>query len=139
MVDMNSHETRKFLTNVFAEWLSSGTMNSWFNALDDNLVWTANGAKKNFDEHDDKQNYTDGKQNYIDNILGNYKKWVKQPPVPKLQLLIVDGNWSTARLRASAETLDGKTLTMDYCWIIRVDNNKVVELIGFYRRPYGKQ
>ena len=134
---MDSEATRKFLTNIFAEWSSSGTMDPWLNVLDENLIWTAAGSKENLGESKAERNYVDGKQNYIDNVLGNYKKWVKQPPVPKLQRLIVDGNWSTAWLLASAETLDGKMLTLEYCWIIRVDNNKVTELIGFYRKPYS--
>lgn len=136
---MNSDATRRFLANVFTEWSSSGSMDSWLNVVDDDLVWTVAGSKENLGESKHGQNYIDGKQNYIDNVLGNYKKWVKQPPVPKLQKLLVDGNWSTAWLRSSAETLDGKMLTMDYCWIIRVDNNKVTEIIGFYRKPYSRQ
>src|SRR5579871_3842953 len=132
---MNSNITRKFLTDVFTEWSHSETMDTWFNVLDDDLVWTAEGSRDNLGEKD-QQNYINGKQNYIDAILGNYNKWVKKPPVPKLQKLIVDGNWATAWLRATAETLESKTFTMDYCWVIRVDNNKVVELTGFYRKPY---
>lgn len=74
----------------------------------------------------------EGKQNYVDNVLGKLNQWVKRPPVPELQKLIVNGDWATAWLKANAESLDGKSFEVNYCWLIRVADKQVVEVVGFY-------
>lgn len=100
-------------------------MQVWLNSLSDDIVWTVAGSKENSGQYK-------GKQTYIDEVLGSLNKWVKQPPVPELKKLIVDGDEAAVWLRAQAEALDGKTFTIDYCWLIRVADNKVTEVIGFY-------
>lgn len=117
--------TKELLTNTFETWARTGSMDAWLARLSDELVWTVAGSKENSGVYR-------GKQNYIDNVLGRLNKWVKAPPVPKLKKLLVDGEWATALLHADAQALDGSNFAMDYCWLIRVESERIVEVIGFY-------
>lgn len=122
---MNDNEIKPFLTDIFTAWHNTGSMDGWLACLSDDLVWTVAGSKENSGVYV-------GKQTYIDNVLGALNKWVKTPPVPSLVQLLVDGPWATALLHSEAQSLDGNTFPIDYCWIMKVVDGKVVEVTGFY-------
>ncbi len=120
-----TEQTRDLLDDIFQRWNASADMSVWLDALSDNSKWTVTGSAQTAGV------YT-SKKDYVDNVLNKLNQWVVKPPVPNLQKLVVENNWATAWLAADAESLDGKKLTIDYCWIVRIEKNKVIEVIGFY-------
>jgi hypothetical protein len=49
-----------------------------------------------------------------------------------LQRLIAQDDWASAWLQAEAIGEATRQNRMDYCWLMRVADKQVVEVVGFY-------
>jgi ketosteroid isomerase-like protein len=54
-------------------------------------------------------------------------------PTPIVQRIIVDGDWATVLFDSTdGRGHNGTDYTMTYCWLMRVEDGLIREVIGFY-------
>lgn len=54
-------------------------------------------------------------------------------PVPIIDKILVDGDWAAVNWHSKGvKGKNGADYDMTYAWLMRVENKKIVEVIGFY-------
>jgi hypothetical protein len=54
-------------------------------------------------------------------------------PVPRVRLIVADGEWAVVfRCGAEGRGRRGEDCAMDYTWWMRLADNKIREVVGFY-------
>jgi uncharacterized protein len=119
--------TRTFLTDWFDRLAATGFDASVFlDALADDLVWTATGESPVSGTFHGKQAYADGIWRRLDERLA---RW------PRAQVLriLADGEWATVEFDGvDGLGHNGTDYSMRYCWLLRVQDDRIHEVIGYY-------
>ena len=120
-------KTRTFITNLFNTISSHGFGKDFLDSLSDSLVWTATGTSPV------SGRYT-SKQSYIDNVLAKLREQVDLSKTkPSIDHILVDGEWASVVFHTSGViAVNGADFSMTYSWVMRVEAEKIVEVIGFY-------
>jgi ketosteroid isomerase-like protein len=123
---MSSRSTRATLDDVFASISETGFGEKFQDHLADDLVFTATGTSPL------AGCYT-GKAEYQEKVLARLHERLATPIRPKIEQLLVDGEWATVRFRSEGvRGHNGTDFSMQYCWLIRVVVDRITEIIGFY-------
>jgi len=119
--------TRDFLTTWFQELSDSGfDGNVFLAALSDDLRWTATG-------HSPVSGTFDGKQAYIDNVYRRLDDRLEKWPRAEVRRIMADGEWGFVEFDGIGGLgKNGTDYTLQYCWVIRVVDRLIVEVIGYY-------
>lgn len=116
-----------FLRNWFSILESTGwTAETFLDALSDDVTWTATGTSAVSGTYRGKQAYIDGVYRPLDDHLASW-------PKPTVERIVAEGEWGTVQF-TSRDGLgkNGIEYNMRYCWAIRVIDNHVDEVIGYY-------
>ncbi|MET3860823.1 ketosteroid isomerase-like protein [Dietzia sp. 2505] len=118
---------RHFLADWFDRLSASGFDGSVFlDALADDLVWTATGQSP-------VSGTFHGRQQYIDNVWTPLDQHLARWPRAEVVRILGDGDWATVQFRGVGGLgVNGSDYTLDYCWIVHVENDRITEVIGFY-------
>lgn len=119
-------DTRTILENLFCQVAGSGWADDFAAALDEDLVFTAAGTSPVAGRYV-------GKQTYLDQILGRLGERLQSWPKPIVDKMIVDGNSACVQFH-SKDGLgkNGADFNMQYCWVLNLRNEKIVEITGYY-------
>lgn len=122
-----TEHTRRFLTDWFARLEASGFAGEVFlGALADDLVWTATG-------HSPVSGTFRGKQAYADNVWRPLDDRLDRWPRAEVRRILADGEWAVVEFRGVGGVgRNGADYTLDYCWVIRVVDDRVREVVGYY-------
>lgn len=121
---MDSEKTRAFLQNIFESVDFDFT--TFGDYLSDDLVWTATGDSPLSGRYE-------GKESYLRQVLGPLHEKLASPIKPILLRILVDGLWAAVHFRSeNVRAKNGADFSMDYCWMMKVQGDKIVEVVGWY-------
>lgn len=118
--------TKNFVEDLFESIHQDGFSHRFIDALDENIVWNATGTSP-------LGGIYTGKQEYLDRVLHPLFARLATPINPKIERILVDGEWATVLFRSEGvKGKNGSDFSMQYCWIMRIVDQRIVEVIGFY-------
>ncbi len=120
-------DTGTFLHAWFDRLAESGwTTEVFLGALSKDLVWTATGSSPISGRYQGWDAYVEGVYRRLDEQL---ESW----PRPTVERIIAQGEWGVVEFSSSGgRGKNGTDYNMRYCWIIHVEADVIVEVIGYY-------
>ena len=123
---MSTATTRAFVENLFASIAASGFRETFLDSLSDDVVCTATGSNPLSGRYQ-------GKKTYCENVLGKIHGKLESSPRPKVDRILVDESWACVYFHSTGvRALNGDDFGMEYCWLLNVRDEKIVEVVGFY-------
>ena len=123
---MSTTTTRVFVENLFASIANSGFRDTFLNALSDDVVWTATGTTPLSGRYESKKMY-------CEEVLGRLHGKLHSSPKPTVDRILVDGDWACVYFHTTnVPALNGDDFGMEYCWLMCVQDDKIIEVVGFY-------
>ena len=122
-----TEQTRRFLVDWFARLEATGFDGGVFlDALADDLVWTATG-------HSPVSGIFRSKQSYVDNVWRPLDAHLTTWPKAAVARILADGEWAVIEFRGVGGVgRNGTDYTLDYCWVVRVVDGRIREVVGYY-------
>jgi ketosteroid isomerase-like protein len=120
---MSAEENRKIVEQFYAA-SNSGDMDTCFNLIADNIKWTNIGSTK-------FSGTFQGKAELQEKLLGPLFAQLKQGIRSTVHRLVAENGYVVAQTSGEAETLDGRPYNNTYCWIIRLEGGKFIEVTEF--------
>jgi uncharacterized protein len=122
-----TEQTRRFLIGWFARLDAIGFDGGVFlDALADDLVWTATGTSP-------VSGTFRGKQSYIDNVWRPLDDRLDRWPKANVLRILADGEWAVVEFcGVGGIGRNGADYTLQYCWVVRVVDDLVREVVGYY-------
>ncbi len=118
--------TRTFITNLFSDFAHKGLGSHFLDSLSDEVVWTATGSSPLSGRYV-------GKKAYQDQVLAKLRERLQTSVKPQVDLILADGDWATVYFHTTdVKGHNGVDFSMSYCWLMRVEDGKIVEVVGFY-------
>lgn len=116
-----------FLQAWFSRLAETGwTAEVFLGALAEDLVWTATGTSPISGTYRGRDAYVDGIFRRLDERLASW-------PRPRVERIVADGEWGVVEFSsAGGRGKNGIGYNMRYCWVIRVVDDRVVEVTGYY-------
>ncbi|KAK5687219.1 hypothetical protein LTS10_001357 [Elasticomyces elasticus] len=118
--------TYAFVERMFTVWASQGLGDAFLHYLSDDVIWTATGTSP-------LSGHYVGKRSYKENVLDRLHDKLDHSPRPEVERIIVQEDWATILFRTTgARGRNGTDFSMQYCWIVRVQDDKIREVVGFF-------
>ena len=119
--------TRDFLVDWFARLTDSGFDGAVFTgSLAEDVVWTATG-------HSPISGTCHGLAEYLEKIYRPLDERLTRWPRPQVLRILVDGQWGLVEFSGVGGLgRNGTDYSMRYCWLLRVVDGKVREVVGYY-------
>ena len=119
-------ETRQFIESVFEDISTHGFGYRFLDNLSNGVIWTVNGTFP-------MRGRYEGKSVYTEQVLGTIRERLEGFGQPIVDRILVDGDWAAVNFHTvGARANNGLDFSMEYCWLIRVQDQKIVEVVGFY-------
>lgn len=118
--------TRGIIESVFSKISNEGFGQAFLSHLSENVVWTANGTSP-------MRGRYEGKKAYTEQVLSRLRERIATPGRPIVDRILVDGEWAAVNFHTvGAKAVNGVDFSMEYCWLMRVVDERIVEVSGFY-------
>lgn len=118
--------TRTFVSNLFTNIAGERLGTKFLSALSDDIIWKATGSSP-------LAGVYRGKKSYQEDVLGKLHDKLEYLPGPQLDKILADGEWAAVYFHTTgARASSGMDFSMEYCWLMKVQHDKVVEVVGFY-------
>lgn len=118
--------TRAVLEDVFATTSQTGFGETFLDRLSDDVTFTATGTSPVAGQYH-------GKTEYREKVLSRLHDHLATPMRPQLDQMIVDGDWAAVCFHAEGvHGTNGSDASMQYCWVMRVAGDQIVDVIGYY-------
>jgi uncharacterized protein len=106
--------------------MSEGWADGFMAALHDDLVFNAMGTSPVAGRYQGKQVY---RTQVLDRLHTRLASW----PMPIVGTMIVDGNMASVQFHSEGgKGHNGVDFNMQYCWVIRLDRERIAEIWGYY-------
>ncbi len=115
---------RELVADIFNTW-EAGDSSAFFNALADDMQWTAIGSTP-------ISGASHSKSEYMARTYSPLLKVFSGPTLCKVKRLMADGDLVTVEWHGETPLLAGGVYINDYCWVIRAKDNKMVEVTGYF-------
>ncbi len=123
---MSNRTVRATVHDAFSSVSRSGFGQEFLDRLADDLVFTVTGSSPLAGRYP-------GKAEYRERVLARLHDRLATPIRPEVEQILVDGEWATVRFRThDVRGRNGTDFSMQYCWLVRVVDDRIVEVIGFY-------
>jgi ketosteroid isomerase-like protein len=114
------------LDEIFSSVSETGFGAGFIDRLAEDLVFTATGDSPLGGRYTSKAEYQE-------KVLARLHERLATPLRPTIEQILVDGEWATVRFRTvGVRGHNGADFSMQYCWILRVVDETITEIIGFY-------
>jgi len=118
--------TATVLRDLFAAAEQSGFGEAFLDRLSDDVVFTATGTSPVAGKYH-------GKTEYREKVLSRLHDRLATPMRPHVDHMIIDGEWAAVRFHTeNVVGVNGTDAGMQYCWVIRVTDDHITEVIGYY-------
>ena len=115
-----------FVRDLFGQIAVEGFAKKFKDALDDDLVWVATGSSPLSGEYK-------GKQVYLEKIIGQLHTRLQSWPKAIVENILVDGDVACVQFHGEGGIgKNGANFDMQYCWVMKVRNQKIVHVTGYY-------
>jgi len=120
---MQSHENKQLVGAIF-EGLSNGDARLFIETMHDDVRWTITGSTA-------WSRTYDGKTAVLRDLFGPLRRCLPGTIRTKAQRLVADGDIVVVEARGENVTAAGKRYDNEYCYIIRLDAGRLVELTEY--------
>jgi ketosteroid isomerase-like protein len=117
-------ESNRKIVERFYEASNGGDMETCFNLIADDIIWTNIGTTS-------LSGTFRGKAELQEKLLGPLFGGLKQGIATKVHRLIAENDYVVAQTSGFAETLDGRAYNNTYCWIIKIREGQFAEVTEY--------
>jgi ketosteroid isomerase-like protein len=117
-------EAKELVAYLFNLW-EAGNSSPFFEALAEDAQWTAIGSTP-------ISGVSRSKSEYFAKTYGPLQKVFSGPTVCRLKRLIAEGEVVAAEWHGETPLAAGGMYVNDYCWVIRVQDGRIVEVTGYF-------
>lgn len=122
-MDTLANPNKQLLQEIFAG-LARGDSRLFLDSLADDFCWTAKGTNAWSGPYRGKQAVREHLlRPLFANFAGQYTNTAHR--------FIADGDWVAVECRGKVTTKSGKPYNNEYCWVCRVKDGKLVEVIEY--------
>jgi ketosteroid isomerase-like protein len=104
--------------------LEAGAGDRFFEHVSENVDWTVQGT------HPLAGRYT-SKRDFRIHTFDRLIKILPGGAQLRVQQILIDGDWAAVELRSHATAITGMRFDNRYCWVIRFDENLIVEVRAY--------
>jgi uncharacterized protein len=115
---------KDFVTRLFDRW-EHGDMQSFFDAVADDVRWTAIG-------HTPISGVYTSKAEYLEKCYRPLMARLNGPARCEVRRIIADGDTVVVQWRGETPTRAGQPYIQEYCWVLRVDGERITEVDGYF-------
>lgn len=117
-------KAKEIVIELFQQW-EAGNSSAFFNAVADDVQWTAIGNTP-------ISGVSHSKKEYLANTYQPLQKVFGGATSCKVKQIIADGDLVVVEWHGETPLLTGGLYVNDYCWVIRVANRKLTEVTGYF-------
>lgn len=122
---MSAQTDKALVARAFATWASTGDVRAFFELVDERVVWTVLGTCPVSARYE-------GKAAFIERAARPVFERLAAPLQPTLRRLIGEQDWVVLQWTGQAPTKAGGLYTNDFCWVMRIENAKIVECLAYF-------
>jgi uncharacterized protein len=115
---------KEVVTNLFAKW-GAGDSSGFFDAVADDVVWTAIGSTP-------ISGVSHSKKEYMDKTYLPLQAVFAGSTSCKVKRVLADGDTVVVEWHGETPLAKGGVYANDYCWVIRVTSDKLTEVTGYF-------
>jgi ketosteroid isomerase-like protein len=119
-----TEQTRAFVTRLFAAY-EQGESGIFFEHVADDVHWTITGTNALSGSYRSKQEFLAA--TYV-----RLAKVLKEPVRPEVTRIVADATVAVVQWHGHATSITGQPYDNDYCWIIRVERDRIVEVTAYF-------
>lgn len=117
-------QAKEIVLDLFRKW-EAGDSSAFFNALADDIQWTAIGTTP-------ISGVLHGKAEYLEHTYQPLQTVFGGPTACNVKRVIADGDLVVVEWKGETPLLKGGSYFNDYCWIVRVREGKLAEVTGYF-------
>lgn len=115
---------KELVVSVFAKW-EAGDSSAFFAAVAEDVTWTAIGTTPISGVSHSKTEYM--KKTYLP-----LQHVFSGPTSCKVKRVLADGDVVAVEWHGETPLTKGGVYANDYCWVVRVDGDKLAEVTGYF-------
>jgi uncharacterized protein len=115
---------KEFVARLFDRW-EQGDMQGFFNALAQNVRWTVSGSTPI------SGTYT-SKTEYLEKVYRPLLARLTGPTRCRVRKIIAEADTVVVQWHGESPTRSGRPYVQEYCWVIRVEEETIKEVEGYY-------
>ena len=120
---MNKEENKNIALSFF-ENSNKGKIEASLELLSDNLVWTGIGRSR-------FSGVYKGKDRVLQDLVGPLFSSLKNGIHTSVENVIAEGEYVVLQATGRAETLDGREYNNRYCFVFRINREKIQEVVEY--------
>jgi uncharacterized protein len=124
MHNPDTDDTRALVERLF-EAYERGDSEQLFDHVADDVYWTITGTNPLSGEYRSKREFLDDTYERLATVL-------RKPVRPRVRRIIVHGDLAVVEWRGHATSIAIRPYYNDYCWIIRVAEDQIVEVTAYF-------
>jgi uncharacterized protein len=124
MPDSVTDTTRALIVRAFAAY-ERGDTQPLFDAVADDVHWTIRGTNPLSGEYRSKSEFLEATYARLAAVL-------KEPVKPRLRRIVVENDVAVVEWRGRATSTADQPYDNDYCWIMRVADDRIVEVTAYF-------
>ena len=115
---------KEIVTSLFAKW-EAGDSSGFFDAVADDVVWTAIGSTP-------ISGVSHSKKEYLDKTYLPLQKVFAGPTSCKVKRILAEDDLVAVEWHGETPLANGGVYANEYCWIVRVEGDKLAEVTGYF-------
>lgn len=118
---MNAKEV---VSSLFAKW-EAGDSSGFFEAVADDVMWTAIGSTP-------ISGVSHSKKEYMDKTYLPLQAVFSGSTSCKVKRIVAENDTAVVEWHGDTPLADGGIYSNDYCWVVRVAGNMLIEVTGYF-------
>jgi len=115
---------KELVSGLFAKW-EAGDSSGFFEAVADDVVWTAIGSTP-------ISGVSHSKKEYMDKTYRPLQAVFAGPTSCKVKRIVAENDTVVVEWHGETPLAKGRVYANDYCWMVRVAANKLIEVTGYF-------
>jgi ketosteroid isomerase-like protein len=120
---MGADENRQLITEAFAAW-AEGDSRPFFRLVADDVSWTVIGTTSISGTFASKAAFVEG-------ATGPLTRRLAEPIRANVERILVDGDHVVVQWRGRSASHTGVPYHQTYCWVLRLQDGRVVEAVAY--------
>lgn len=123
MQSSETNATRALVERLFAAY-EQGNSQPLFDHVADDVHWTVTGKNPLSGEYRSKRDFLDATYERLAAVL-------KEPVRPRVRRITAEDDLAVVEWHGHATSIDDRPYDNDYCWVIRVAGDRIVEVTAY--------
>ena len=123
MQDSETRATKALVERLFTAY-EQGDSQQFFDHVTDDVHWTVTGDNPLSGEYFSKSEFFEATFERLEAVL-------KEPVRPSVRRITAEGDVAVVEWHGRATSIVDRPYDNDYCWVIRVDGGRIVEVTAY--------